>query len=97
MKKFILLAILLLLAARLCAQVLYQAEMHSENDLDGFTKDAAASVSAEGLVFSLSERNDYRFIMKKFEPTPFNNRLLRISCEIQAENILPKEKTFDGI
>lgn len=97
MKKFILSAILLLLAARLCAQVLYQAEMRSENDLDGFTKDAAASVSAEGLVFSLSERNDYRFIMKKFEPTPFNNRLLRISCEIQAENILPKEKTFDGI
>ncbi len=84
-------------AAQAQGDSLFKSDLLSQDDLKGFSANPSISIQKDGLCGDFKKRVSYETVNLKLEPEKFSGRLIRISCEARAENILPKEKAFEGI
>lgn len=79
------------------AEALFESDLLSGKALDGFSSNSSISLKPDGLCGDFTKRVAYETVNLSLDPAKFSGRLIRISCEARAENILPRSKPFEGI
>ena len=96
-KKCSILLSAMLAFTSLHAGVLYENSLQKEGDLAGFSRDGKIRLEKDGVTGDFQDRVEYRTIDRKLDARKFSGRLIRLSCEARAENILRPRKVFEGI
>lgn len=96
-KKCSILLSAMLALSSLHAGVLYENSLQKEGDLAGFSWDGKIRLEKDGVTGDFQDRVEYRTIDRKLDARKFSGRLIRLSCEARAENILRPRKVFEGI